>query len=151
MTQPSTQKMQFDVVSVRRSAQASEARCKDATIALDTDLAGNWEAFNPAELLLAALSACMIKGIERVAPILKFDLRGVEVRVHGVRQDVPPRLESIHYEIIVDTDEPDRRLDLLHDNVRKFGTVFNTVSPGTELAGVLCRKIEPAGPSRERP
>jgi uncharacterized OsmC-like protein len=132
--------MQFDVVSVRLSAHASEARCKDASIALDTDLAGSREAFNPAELLLAALSACMIKGIERVIPLLKFQLRGVEVHVHGVRQDVPPRLESIRYEIVVDTDEPDRRLHLLHDNVRKFGTVFNTVAPGTGLSGVLGRR-----------
>ncbi len=133
-------KMQFDVVSVRLSAHASESRCKQATITLDTDMAGNPRAFNPAELLLAALSACMIKGIERVVPILKFELRGVEVRVHGVRQDVPPRMESISYEIIVDTDEPDRRLDLLHENVKKYGTVFNTVSPGTELTGTLHRK-----------
>ena len=137
---PALPKMQFDVVSVRLSAHASEARCKDAVITLDTDMAGNREAFNPAELLLAALSACMIKGIERVMPILKFSLRGVEVHVHGVRQDVPPRMESITYEIVVDTDEPDRRLDLLHDNVRKYGTVFNTVAPGTELSGVLRRK-----------
>ena len=133
-------KMEFDVVSVRLSAQASEARCKQATIALDTDLAGTPLAFNPAELLLAALSACMIKGIERVTPLLKFHLRGVEVRVHGVRQDVPPRLESIAYENIVDSDEPERRLELLHYNVRKFGTVFNTVAPGTALSGVLRRK-----------
>ncbi|MCK7468873.1 MAG: hypothetical protein MZU91_12610 [Desulfosudis oleivorans] len=40
---------------MRLSAHASEARCKQATIALDTDLAGNPQAFNPAELLLAAL------------------------------------------------------------------------------------------------
>jgi uncharacterized OsmC-like protein len=134
-------RMTFDVVSVRLSAHAGEARCKQATIRLDTDMAGDPQAFNPAELLLAALSACMIKGIERVTPILEFQLRGVEVRVHGVRQDVPPRLESITYEIIVDTDEPDRRLDLLHENVRKYGTVFNTVAPGTALTGVLQRKI----------
>jgi hypothetical protein len=51
-----------------------------------------------------------------------------------------PKLESIRYEIIVDTEEPDRRLDLLHDNVRKYGTVFNTVAPGTDLSGVLVRK-----------
>jgi uncharacterized OsmC-like protein len=136
-------KMQFDVVSVRLSAHASESRCKDAVITLDTDMAGNRQAFNPAELLLAALSACMIKGIERVTPILKFSQRGVEVHVHGVRQDVPPRMESITYEIVVDTDESDRRLDLLHDNVRKYGTVFNTVAPGTAVSGVLRRKASP--------
>lgn len=140
MSQPSPPKLQFDVVSMRLSAHASQANCKQATISLDTDLAGNPQAFNPAELLLAALSACMIKGIERVTPILKFDLRGVEVRVHGVRQDVPPRMESISYEIVVDTDEPERRLELLHENVRKYGTVFSTVAPGTELSGVLRRK-----------
>ncbi|MDP1647112.1 MAG: OsmC family protein [Rubrivivax sp.] len=134
-------KMIFDVVSVRLSAHASEARCKQATLALDTDLAGNPQAFNPAELLLAALSACIIKGIERVVPILEFELRGVEVHVHGVRQDVPPKLESIRYEIVVDSDESDRRLDLLHENVRRFGTVYNTVAPGTDLAGTLHRKI----------
>jgi len=81
--------MTFDVVSRRVDAHGSVATCKSATIQLDTDLAGNLEAFNPAELLLAAVSACMIKGIERVAPILKFQFRGVEVRAHGVRQDAP--------------------------------------------------------------
>jgi uncharacterized OsmC-like protein len=134
-----TTKMRFHVDSRRVDAHASLSRCKEAEITLDTDLAGNPDAFNPAELLLAALSACMIKSIERVAPILKFQLRGVEVVVDGVRQDVPPRMESIRYEIIVDTDETDQRLDLLHDNVRKFGTVFNTVAPGTDLQGSLRR------------
>lgn len=133
-------KMSFHVEARRVDAQGSLARCKNAEIVLDTDMAGNPQAFNPAELLLAALSACMIKGIERVTPILKFQLRGVEVRVHGVRQDVPPKMESIRYEIIVDTDEPEQRLALLHENVKKYGTVFNTVAPGTDLAGTLRRR-----------
>jgi len=49
-------------------------------------------------------------------------------------------MESITYEIIVDSDESDLRLELLHDNVKKFGTVFNTVTPGTQLSGVLRRR-----------
>jgi len=133
-------KMTFHVEALRVDAHSSLARCKNAEITLDTDMAGNPNAFNPAELLLAALSACMIKGIERVAPILKFELRGVEVRVDGVRQDVPPKMESIRYEIIVDTDESEQRLALLHQNVKNYGTVFNTVAPGTELSGVMRRK-----------
>lgn len=134
-----TPKLSFHVIAHRTDAHGSVARCKQAELSLDTDLAGRIDAFNPAELLLAALSACMIKGIERVTPMLKFQLRGVEVRVNGVRQDVPPRLESIDYEILVDSDESEQRLALLHDNVRKFGTVFNTVAPGTHLSGVLRR------------
>ena len=132
--------MTFHVEARRTDAHGSLARCKNAEIALDTDLAGNPDAFNPAELLLAAMAACMIKGIERVTPILNFSLRGVEVMMDGVRQDVPPKMESITYEIIVDTDEPDHQLDLLHENVKKFGTVFNTVAPGASLSGVLRRR-----------
>lgn len=134
------QKMQFAVRTRRNDSHGSEAQCKSASITLDTDLAGRPDAFNPAELLLAALSACMIKGIERVVPMLKFELKGVEVLVDGVRQDVPPKMESIRYEIIVDTDESERRIELLHDNVRKYGTVFNTVAPGTDLSGVMHRR-----------
>ncbi len=134
------QKLSFQVATRRVDAHGSEAVCKDARITLDTDLAGRRDAFNPAELLLAALSACIIKGIERVTPILHFECRALEVQVHGVRQDVPPRMESIRYEIVVDTDEADHRLELLHENVRKYGTVFNTVAPGTQLSGILRRK-----------
>jgi uncharacterized OsmC-like protein len=137
---PTKPKLVFDVTAQRLSAHASQATCKRATIELDTDLAGNPDAFNPAELLLAALSACMIKGIERVVPMLKFKLRGVGVRVHGIRQDVPPRMEAISYVIEVDTDEPEHRLALLHENVQKYGTVFNTVAPGTPLSGQMVRK-----------
>lgn len=133
-------KMRFHVETRRTDAHGSVSRCKGAEITLDTDVGGRADAFNPAELLLAAVSACMIKGIERLTPVLGFSLRGVEVRVDGVRQDVPPRMESISYEIIVDSDESDRRLELLHDNVRKYGTVFNTVAAGTRLTGVLRRK-----------
>lgn len=83
------------------------------------------------------------KGIERVALILNFFLRGVEVRVEGVRQDVPPKMESITYEIIVDSDESDHRLELLHENVKKYGTLFNTITPCTSLSGILQRKFIP--------
>lgn len=140
MTGEAKSKLEFRVEARRVDAHGSLARCKGAEIRLDTDLQGSADAFNPAEVLLAALAACMIKGIERVTPILKFDLRGVEVRLHGVRQDVPPRMESIEYEIVVDTDEDEPRLALLHDNVKKYGTVFNTIAPGTQLSGVLRRK-----------
>jgi uncharacterized OsmC-like protein len=131
--------LEYTVTAERVDAHGSVAHCHSAAVALDTDLAGRADAFNPAELLLAALAACMIKGIERVAPMLRFQLQGVTVRVHGVRQDVPPGLERIDYEITVATDESDARLALLHRNVTRYGTVFNTVARGTMIEGVLRR------------
>lgn len=130
-----TAKITFTVTAQRIDDHHSLAMCDTATITLDTSMSGQTVAFNPAELLLAALAACMIKGIERVTPILKFELRGLTINLHGIRQDVPPRMESITYDIIVDTDESAHRLDMLHLNVQKFGTVFNTLAAGTSITG----------------
>ena len=131
--------LHYDVTARRIDAHGSSATCKDAEILLDTDVAGRRGFFNPAELLLAALAACMIKGIERVLPVLKFRLDGVRVHLHGERQDSPPRMVNIRYELIVDTPESDRRLDLLHENVRKFGTIYNTLAAATSLSGTIRR------------
>ncbi len=131
--------LEYRVTAERIDAHGSTARCKDATITIDTDVNGRPDAFNPAELLLAAVAACMIKGIERVTPILQFKLRGVDIRLRGVRQDSPPKMVSIDYEVIVDTDEADRRLALLHENIRKFGTISNTVAAALELKGTIRR------------
>ena len=139
-----TPKITFDASARRLDVHGSKADCKDAPITLDTDRAGRRDAINPAELLWAALSACMLKSIERVTPLLKFGLRGAWVRVHGASQDVPHKMESIRYEIVVDTDEPEQRLNLLHDKVKKYGTVFNAAAPGTDPAGTTRRKLAPA-------
>lgn len=133
--------MDYSVKVRRIDGHGSVAITKEAEIILDTGAAGRPDAFNPAELFLASVAACMIKGIERVTPLLKFDLRGVEVKLTARRQDSPPKLVSVSYEIIVDTDEEDRRLDLLHNNVRKFGTISNTVAQATDLTGTLRRKL----------
>ena len=131
--------LEYNVTARRIDAHGSMASCKDAEIVLDTDAKGRQDAFNPAELFLAAIAACMLKGVERVTPMLKFALRGVAVNIHGVRQDSPPKMISISYELIVDTDEDDRRLELLHTNVQKYGTIFNTVSEATNLKGRISR------------
>jgi len=131
--------LEYAVTAKRIDAHGSEAFTKSASLVLDTDLAGRPDAFNPAELFLASIAACILKGIERVTPLLGFSLDGVEVRLHGERQDSPPKMTSVSYEIIVQTRETDQRLELLHKNVRKYGTISNTVASATHLAGTIRR------------
>ena len=131
--------LEYHVEARRVDSHGSVATAKQAEITLDTDVAGRVDAFNPAELLLAAVAACMIKGIERVTPLLGFSLEGVSVRLHGVRQDSPPKLVAIDYELIVETGESDPRLELLHKNVRKYGTISNTVAAALPLTGTIRR------------
>lgn len=132
--------LEYSVTAHRIDAHGSEARAGEATLALDTDLAGRADAFNPAELFLASIAACILKGIERVTPLLGFDLTGAEVRLHGQRQDAPPKMVSVTYEVIVDTDETQQRLDLLHRNIRKYGTISNTIADAVNLTGTIRRR-----------
>jgi uncharacterized OsmC-like protein len=132
--------LMFKVSARRVDAHGSLATVESAQISMDTAMQKGGHAFNPVELLLAALSACMIKGIERVTPTLNFQLDGIEIELVASRPDAEARIDSIEYSIVVDSDEDDRRLDLLHENVRKFGTIYNTVSKGTNLHGTLTRK-----------
>jgi uncharacterized OsmC-like protein len=141
--------LEYQVTARRIDAHGSRARCKDAEVVLDTDVSGRTDAFNPAELLLAALAACMIKGIERVTPMLKFELRGVEVRLRGKRQDSPPRMHSIDYELIVDTDEEDRRLELLHTTSKAPSAEVGMPGAWTDRGSTSwrrCRRITGTAP-----
>ena len=77
---------------------------------------------------------------EKITPMIRFELRGVEIALHGKRQDSPPKMTEIDYEIVVDTDESDQRLELLHKNIRKYGTISNTIAAAAKLEGTVRRK-----------
>lgn len=132
--------MEYNVSARWMDGTLSVAEAKQASVNLDTDVRGRTDAFNPVELLLAALAACIIKGIERVSPMLDFTFRGVSLKLSALRQDAPPLLTRIEYELVVDTDEDARRLELLHTNVRKYGTISNTLARAVELSGTIRRK-----------
>ena len=130
---------EYEVSAKRIDAHGSLAECKLAELVIDTDVKGRADAFNPAELLLASVAACILKNMERVAPMIHFKYSGVTVRIYGIRQDSPPKISSIDYEIIINTDENDRKLSLMHDNIKKYGTIYNTIASSTEITGVLKR------------
>lgn len=131
--------LEYHVSAHRLDSHGSLVAAKEASLVVDTDLAGRNDAFNPAELLLAALAACILKGAERVLPVLDFKLRGLAVELHAVRQDSPPKLISIDYVITVETDETEHRLELLHTNIRKYGTISNTLALAVPIVGKIGR------------
>jgi uncharacterized OsmC-like protein len=133
--------LEYSISADRVDAAGSIATARQATVSLETSLTGGSNALNPAELLLAALAACIIKSAERAIPMLGFDMRGITVKLTALRQDAPPKILSIEYLVTVDTDESDRRLDLLHKNIRKYGTISNTLAPVVALDGRITRKL----------
>jgi len=115
----------------------SEVTCRESRIAFDSSPAQGDELPGPAELLGAAFAACLLKNVERFSRILPFRTSGASVRVELERQDAPPRFTRIRYQLRVATDEDERRAALLHRNLQKHGTVFNTLATGCEITGEL--------------
>lgn len=129
--------MTFEVNSTRIDASGSRVAAKNAELVIDTSMAGRLDALNPVELLLASLSACIIKGIERVAGTLGIDYESVNVALTAHRPDDEARIEEITYLISVGTSADQGKLELLHKNLMKFGTIYNTVKSGTHLTGEI--------------
>lgn len=98
----------------------------------------------PADLLAAALAACLSKNIERFSHILEFRYRWATIQVEVERQQSPPRIARSHYLIQIETEESDRRLELLHLNLRRHGTITNTLAASGDLSGELTRWRDPA-------
>ena len=91
----------------------------------------------PAELLAAAFAACLLKNLERAGKLLHFRYDYAEVDVIARRQDSPPKFVEVIYELRLATDETERRVELVHLNLRKFGTVYNTLAATCEVHGRL--------------
>ena len=91
----------------------------------------------PAELLCASLAACLLKNIERYSELLPFTYEVASIEVKAERQDVPAKMIRMTYRIEIVTDEDEARVDLLHHNIRKFGTITNTLADACDLDGDL--------------
>lgn len=91
----------------------------------------------PAQLLAAAFAACLLKNLARAGDLLGFHYDDAYVEVVARRQDSPPKFVEITYSLRVATDEPPRRVELTHSNLRKFGTVYNTLAAVCEVHGTM--------------
>lgn len=129
--------MTFEVQANRLNSAGSKVVSKQVELVIDTSLSGRPDAMNPVELLLASLSACIIKGIERVAGTLGIEYDSVNVSLTAHRPEDEARIEDISYLITVGTSADQAKLELLHKNLMKFGTIYNTVKSGTRLSGEI--------------
>jgi uncharacterized OsmC-like protein len=91
----------------------------------------------PAQLLAAAFAACLLKNLARAGDLLGFGYDDAHVEVVARRQDSPPKFVEITYALKVTTDEPPRRVELAHANLRKFGTVYNTLAAVCDVHGTM--------------
>lgn len=126
---------------VRARAQAGGAASVDAgglTVGLDASWGQDASGLpGPAQLLASAFAACLLKNLARAGDLLGFQYDDAEVEVVARRQDAPPKFVEIRYTLRVTTDEPERRVALAHRNLRRYGTVYNTLAAACEVHGTM--------------
>jgi hypothetical protein len=79
----------------------------------------------------------LVEGVEPMHTAASLPLR--TPRSSSTRTSMAGRMPSIRRSCFI-VDEDDRRLDLLHQNVRKYETISNTVAAAMKLEGVIKRK-----------
>lgn len=99
----------------------------------------------PAELLAGAFAACLLKNLARAGDLIGFRYVDAAVDVVARRQDTPPRFTSTEYALTITTDEPPRRVDLVHTNLRKYGTVYNTLAAVCDVSGEVFARPSSGG------
>lgn len=90
---------------------------------------------NPAELLLGAFAACCLKNVERFSKILKFDYETAQIEVNAKRQNVPSKITDIQYLIQIKSNDKRLNVKLLHKNIEKHGTIYNTLKVTCSISG----------------
>ena len=95
------------------------------------------ELAGPAEILLSAFAACCLKNVERFSSILHYSYNSVRIEVTGSRQEKPSMITEIHYRIHISSDDAQLNLELLHKNLKKFGTIYNTLNAVCKINGQI--------------
>lgn len=90
---------------------------------------------NPAELLLGAFAACCLKNVQRFSELLGFEYTKASIEVTGDRQEKPTKIIAIRYVILINSGDEKLNPKLLHRNLQKFGTIYNTLKEVCEVSG----------------
>jgi uncharacterized OsmC-like protein len=137
------QKMAYRVRGVSRPGGHGRIRCGATDVKADTGSVSDGFRPGPAELLCASLAACLLKNIERYSELLPFEYEAASIDVEAERRATPPQITRMRYRIEIITDEAQARVDLLHRNIRKYGTITNTLAAACELTGEMVARHAP--------
>ena len=137
MTDPPTGATRYEVTGDNVPGGSGRIVSRTSAIAFDGSASTGSTLPGPADLLAASLAACLLKNVERFAVMLPFSYRRATVEVAMEREEPPPRIVRARYTLRIETDEPERRVALLHRNVMRFSTVANTLAASCDVQGEI--------------
>ncbi len=100
----------------------------------DSNTDGGDEGPLPAEMLLSALSGCLMINWGRLIRKMHLQVKDLEIEVSGWRNREEPQLQEINYVVHIKTSEPKEKIKKVKALAEKYGTVFNTIG-GEKIRG----------------
>jgi uncharacterized OsmC-like protein len=146
--QPDKAGMSYAVTVSRQDERQAVAAARGHELTLNIKKGDGSAGFNAAETLLAALGACVLTNVNTIAAKMRLHLDDAQMRFTAVRQDEPPILTEIQYELVLDSPESSEKLEELYRLSVKWGTVTSTLMQGLTPQGRLTIK-ETTGESAE--
>ena len=129
--------LEYQILAESKAGGKAAAQAKKSIVSFDAAAESGDQWPNPAELFLSAFAACILKNVERYSHILHTPYSRASISVRGWRRDIPPAMVKVEHELTVWSSEDDRKMELLHRNIKKFGTIYNTVLASCEVSGIL--------------
>ncbi len=134
---PTTAGMSYAVTVSRQDERHAIAAARGHELSLNIKKGDGAAGFNAAETLLASLGACMLTNINAIAAKMRLRIDDAQMNFTAVRQDAPPILTEIQYELRLDSPEPPEKLEELYRLAVKWGTVTSTLMQGLTPNGHL--------------
>jgi uncharacterized OsmC-like protein len=139
--QPTSKPVEYHVSVAQSDESHAVAQARDHALTLNIKKGDGAAGFNAAETLLAALGACILTNVNSLAQKMRLQVTNARIEFDAIRRDEPAGLIQITYRLILESSEPEAKLQELHDLSIKWGTVTNTLSGGLTPQGILI--IEP--------
>ena len=91
--------------------------------------------YTPAEIMMNALASCITINTQKFADKMKVNYDDLKVKVTSYRQEEPPKIVKMEYEVHIKTDADKEKLDKLIQYAVKYSTVYNTLKDAIEING----------------
>lgn len=115
----------------------AQAIARDHILTLNIKKGSGQAGFNAVETVMAALGACLLTNVQALSDKMRLQIENAQVEIFAERKDEPPALTQLSYRLILKSNEPQEKLEQLHELCLKWGTVTNTLINGVPIEGKL--------------
>jgi uncharacterized OsmC-like protein len=121
----------------QQDGSSAIAQARHHQITLNVKKASGEAGFTAAEAFLASLGACLLTNLNAIGAKMHLEIDDARVEFDAERIDDPASITKITYRLIINSAEPQEKLNDLFELSRNWGTVTNTIISGITPQGEL--------------